>query len=173
MQKNGKKILLVTSVAENEGKSTISANLALALAKHGHKVAHVDLDLRKPSVYKIFEAFPKEDLLACLQQDGITSWDSPKKLHILSSNRPLPKPDKLLHSKELADLMDTLREKMDFVILDSAPYTATADTGMLLQHADCCLMVIRQDWVPFQVCQDVAEDLDASNTEYLGYVVNQ
>lgn len=173
MQKNSKKILLVTSVAENEGKSTVSANLALALAKHGHKVAHVDMDLRKPAVYKIFESFPKEDLITCLQQGVTTSLDSHKRLHILSSCHPLPRPDKLLHSKEMAELMDSLREKMDFVILDSSPYTSTADTSMLLQYADCCLMVIRQDWVPFQICQDVAEDIDASKVEYLGYVVNQ
>ena len=173
MQKSGKKVLLVTSVAENEGKSTISANLALALAKHGHKVAHVDMDLRKPAVYKIFESFPKKDLMTCLQQDVSASLDSPNRLHILASRHPLSQPDKLLHSKEMADLMDTLREKMDFVILDSSPYTATADTGMLLQHADCCLMVIRQDWAPFRVCQDVAEDMDASKAEYLGYVINQ
>lgn len=173
MQKSGKKILLVTSVAENEGKSTISANLSLALAKHGHKVAHVDMDLRKPAVYKIFESFPQEDLMSYLQQDAPISWDSPKRLHILSSNRSLPGPDKLLHSKELAELIDTLREEMDFVILDSSPYTSTADTGMLLQYADCCLLVIRQDWVPFRICQDVAEDIDASNAEYLGYVINQ
>lgn len=173
MQKNGKKILLITSVAENEGKSTISANLALALAKHGHKVAHVDLDLRKPAAYKVFESFPKEDLTIFLQQDVPTSLDSSKRLHILASRHPIPKPDKLLHSKELVELLATLREKMDFIILDTSPYTATADTGMLLQHADCCLMVVRQDWVPYQVCQDVAEDLDANKADYLGYVLNQ
>lgn len=173
MQKNGKKILLVTSVAENEGKSTISANLALALSKHGHKVAHVDMDLRKPAVYKIFESFPKEDLMTCLQQDAPAFLDNHNRLHILSSSNPLPRPDKLLHSKKLAELIDTLREEKDFVILDSSPYTSTADTGMLLQYADCCLMVIRQDWAPFRICQDVAEDIGASNAEYLGYVINQ
>ena len=173
MQKNEKKILLVTSVAENEGKSTVSANLALALATHGYKVAYVDMDLRKPAVYKILESFPKEDLMTCLQQNTPASFDGPKRLHILSSNRPFPRPDKLLHSGELAELLDTLRKKMDFVILDSSPYTATADTGMLLQHADCCLLVIRQDWAPIHICQDVIEELDESKAEYLGYVLNQ
>lgn len=172
MQKDGMKILLVTSVAENEGKSTISANLALALAKHGHKVAYVDMDLRKPAVHKVFGRFPKEDLMTCLQQGAPASLNDSKRLHILSNSHSRPGTDKLLHSEELVKLLDTLREKMDYVILDSAPYAATADTGMLLNHADCCVMVIRQDWVPYRVCQDVSEDLDESRAEYLGYVIN-
>ncbi|MBO5868067.1 MAG: P-loop NTPase [Oscillospiraceae bacterium] len=172
MGKKDMKVLLVTSVAENEGKSTISANLALALAKHGHKVAYVDMDLRKPAVHKVFKQFPREDLRTCLQQGAPASLDDSKLLHILSNSHPDHGTDQLLHSEELVKLLDVLREKMDYVILDSAPYTATADTGMLLKHTDCCVMVVRQDWVPYQVCQDVSEDLNESRAEYLGYVIN-
>ena len=172
MQNENMKVLLITSVAENEGKSTVSANLALALAKHGYKVAYVDMDLRKPAAHKIFAQLPREDLTTCLR-DGIpASLDAPKRLHILSNNRPLSGTDKLLHSKELTELLQALREKMDFVILDSAPYTATADTGMLLQHADCCAMILRQDWASVRICQDVSDDLGAGKAKYLGYVVN-
>lgn len=172
MQKDGMKVLLVTSVAENEGKSTVSANLALALAKHGYKVAYVDMDLRKPAAYKIFARLPREDLMTCLR-DGIpASLDAPKRLHIFSNNRPVSGADKLLHSKELMALFQTLRKKMDFVIVDSAPYTATADTGMLLQYVDCCTMIIRQNWTSVRVCRDVADDLGACEAKYLGYVLN-
>ena len=166
------KVLLVTSVVENEGKSTVSANLALALARHGCKVAYVDMDLRRPAVHKIFSQFPKEDLMTCLREGVPASWDAPKRLHILAQDKPSPATDKLLHSKELVNLLDALREKMDVVILDSSPYTATADTGMLLQHADGCIMVMRQDWVSAQVCRDVADDLGEGRTEFLGYVFN-
>lgn len=172
MKKDGMKVLLVTSVAENEGKSTVSANLALALAKHGYKVAYVDMDLRRPAVHKIFSQLPREDLLTCLKEGAPASLDAPKRLHVLSQNKPSPASDKLLHSKELVKLLETLREKMDLVILDSSPYTATADTGMLLQHADCCIMIMRQDWVPTRICRDVADDLGEGKAKYLGYVFN-
>lgn len=172
MKKNGMKILLVTSVAENEGKSTVSANLALALAKHGHKTAYVDMDLRKPAVHKIFKSAPKEDLMACLERGWVDSFDDSKRLHIFANSHSCSGADKLLHSEKLVAFLDTLRDKMDFVILDSPPYTAVADTGMLLKYADCCVMVIRQDWAPFGVCKDVAEDLNESKADYLGYVVN-
>lgn len=173
MKKGGMKVLLVTSVAENEGKSTVSANLALALAKHGYKVAYVDMDLRKPAVHKIFSHFPREDLLACLQTGVPESLDTPKQLHIFSHSSPSFSSDRLLHSEELSKLFEALREKMDFVILDSSPYTATADTGMLLRLADCCVMIVRQDWASWHICHDVAEDFGEGKAEYLGYVINQ
>ncbi len=173
MQKNGMKILLVTSVSENEGKSTISANLSLALAKHGYKVAYVDMDLRKPAVHKIFKSAHREDLMSCLEHGGTDSLDDSKRLHVFAHSHSCSGVDKLIHSEKLVNFFDSLRDKMDFVILDSPPYTAVADTGMLLKYADCCVLVIRQDWVPFKVCKDVAEDLNESKADYLGYVVNR
>ena len=172
MKKDDMKVLLITSVTENEGKSTVSANISLALARHGYKVAYVDMDLRKPAVHKIFRELPRENLATCLHDGLPASLDSSKRLHILSHEHTDSASDKLLHSKELEKLLNTLREKMDFVILDSSPYTATADTGMLLNHADCCVMVIRQDWVSSQVCRDVADDLGDGKAKYLGYVIN-
>ena len=172
MKKQGAKILLVTSVAENEGKSTVSANLALAIAKHGYKVACVDMDLRKPAVHKIFQDFPREDLRACLTGDLPASLDDEKRLHIISYSKLRPGTDKMLRSEELEKLLDTLREKMDYVVLDTSPYTATADTGILMRNADCCLMVVRQDWVPYGICAGVEEELHESDAQYLGYVLN-
>ena len=172
MQKSNMKILLVTSVAENEGKTTVSANLALALVKQGHKVAYVDMDLRKPAVHKIFSSLPQEDLYTCLEEGLPASRDASEQLYILSNSNPRSGTDRLLHSEALTNLLENLRNKVDFVILDSAPYTATADTGMLLQHVDCCVMVMRQDWAPFAVCRDVAEDLGDGKAEYLGYIFN-
>ena len=172
MRKDDSKVLLITSVAENEGKSTIAANLALALAKHDCKVALVDMDLRKPAIYKIFQGAPGNELTTCLQQGAPASWDTSEKLHLLYHRDPRSGTDKLLHSGELETLLKTLREKMDFVILDSSPYTAAADTGILLRHTDSCIMVVRQDWVSSRVCRDVADDLETGDAVYLGYVVN-
>lgn len=172
MKKAGMQVILVTSVAENEGKSTFSANLALALAKHGNRVACVDMDLRKPAMHKIFDEFKREDLMTWLNEGIPEDTDMTENLHIFSANRVSGSVDKLLHSKELDALLNSLREKMDFVILDSAPYSLTADAGMLLQHADCCVMIVRQDWVPYGVCRGIADDLGDGNAKFLGYVLN-
>ena len=110
--------------------------------------------------------------MTCLREGAPASLDMPKRLHILSQNKPSTASDKLLHSEELVKLLDALRKKMDLVILDSSPYGVAADTGMLLQHADCCIMVIRQDWVSARACRDVADDLGEGRAKYLGYVFN-
>lgn len=172
MKKDNMKVLLVTSVAENEGKSTVSSNLALSLFKHGYKVAFIDMDLRKPSIHKIFKGYPQEDLFTCLRNGTLESLDEPDRLHIISREKASANPDKLLHSEDLVRLLNTLREKMDYIIFDTSPYTATADTGILLQHADCSLMVVRQDWASYNVCREVANEIADGDAEYLGYVIN-
>lgn len=173
MNEDGKKVLLVTSVAENEGKSTFSANLALALSKHGCRIAYVDVDLRKPAGYKIFSNYRQEDLFTCLKEGLPTSPNDLQKLHIITHNRPSVGSDKIIHSREFARLLSQLREKMDYVILDTSPYISTADTGLLLSQVDCCVMVMRQDWASYNVCHDVSNELRDEGTKYLGYVINQ
>lgn len=172
MEKRGHKSILVTSVAENEGKSTISANLALALARHGHRVALVDLDLRRPSIKKVMGAFPRYSLAECIKK-GVREFPTDQSnLLIFSAESAAPHSGKVLHNAALKGFIAHLRETMDYVVIDSAPYTAAADTGMLLSLVDCCVMVIRHDWTPHGLCKSVAEDLDRDRAEYLGYVVN-
>ncbi len=78
----------------------------------------------------------------------------------------------LLHDSAVEKLLQQLRRNVDFVILDTPPYMAVADTGMLLKFADASLMILRQDWVPGEVLRAVAAELEESKPEYLGYVVN-
>ena len=68
--------------------------------------------------------------------------------------------------------VEQLRQQMDYVILDTPPYMAVADTGMLLKFADASLMVLRQDWVPGQTLDAVTQELTEQKAEYLGYVLN-
>lgn len=171
MQKENKKVLLITSVAENEGKSTLAANLAFAISKHGHRVALVDMDLRKPSLHKLFS-----ETDYCVDLDLAITQGSPKdanrNLFVFTANTPKGNVGAMLHDAPLDNFLQQLRREMDVVILDSAPYGAVADTGMLLKFADGCVMTVRQDWVPSRVLRDVTRDLDESNADYMGYVLN-
>ncbi len=171
MQGENKQVLLITSVAENEGKSTLAANLAIAFAQHGHRVALVDMDLRKPSLHKLLS---KSD--RCLDLEsylGREDWeDTSDNLFVFTSDNIKRNAGQLLHDPQLDNFLQQLRKKMDVVILDSAPYTAVADTGMLLKYADGCLMAVRQDWVPHKVLADVTKELSESNADYMGYVLN-
>ena len=174
MRKNGNKTLLITSVAENEGKSTVAANLAIALAKHGNRVALVDMDLRRPALHKFYQDHEaKQSLVKCLETgfSPVESWEK-WKLQVLTLEGFSKNPGQLIHSKKLKDLLAQLKESADFVILDSAPYMAVADTGLLLQNVDCSLMVLRQDWVPEKMLESVAQELSESDAVYMGYILN-
>lgn len=170
LNKANQKVLLVTSVAENEGKSTVATNLAVAMARHGKRVALVDLDLRRPAVHKLFsEQGNCIDLRDAIQDGCIPETDSTL---LVFSSSGASNPGVLFHDSKFEAFMNRLRSEMDYVILDSSPYTAVADTGMVLQYADACLMVVRQDWVPYRVLRDVAKDLDEGRADYMGYVLN-
>ena len=171
MTKEGKKVLLITSVAENEGKSTLAANLAIALAKHGAKVALVDMDLRRPALHKLFSG---TNICQDLPQALESGFEDPNdhRLFIFTAPDGHHTPGNLLHDSRLERFLTQLRQEMDFVILDSAPYSAVADTGMLLKYADGCLMSVRQDWVPHSVLRAVSQELDESRADYMGYVMN-
>ena len=171
MVREGKKTLLITSVAENEGKTTLSANVAMAMAKHGSKVALVDLDLRRPALHKFFsETKPCLNLIQVMSE-GVVPYQEDN-LYIFSLPQGMTDAGKFLHDAALEKFLRSLSESMDFVILDSAPYSAVADSGMLLKHADGCILCIRQDWVPGDVLKAVAQELDEGSAEYMGYVLN-
>ena len=171
MFREGKKTLLITSVAENEGKTTLSANLALAMARHGNKVALVDLDLRRPALHKSFaEHKPCMNLTQVISEGVIPERED--NLYIFTLPQGMQDAGKFLHGAALEKFLRDLAERMDFVILDSAPYSAVADSGMLLKHADGCVLCVRQDWVPGDVLKAVAQELDEGAAEYMGYVLN-
>lgn len=172
MRKNDRKVLLVTSVAENEGKSTVAANLAVALAKHGSRVALVDMDMRRPAIHKIFsEVGQGYDLDACIRQ-GLPQQLEDRSLLLFTLTEPCRNISQLLHDPAVEALLRQLRQQMDYVLLDTPPYMAVADTGMLLKFADASLMVLRQDWVPGPTLVAISRELMEQKAEYLGYVVN-
>lgn len=172
MVKNGHKVLLITSVAENEGKSTVAANLAIALAKHGSRVALVDMDMRRPAIHKLFSEIGQgHDILHCLNS-GLPEDLNSQPMQLFTMAAAYKNVSQLLHDPAMEDFLQGLRREMDYVILDTPPYMAVADTGMLLKFADASLMVLRQDWAPAPVLKAVSQELEESNPEYLGYVVN-
>ena len=171
MTKEGKKVLLITSVAENEGKTTLSANLAVAMARHGKKVALVDLDLRRPALHKYFSETKAYLNLIKVISEGVIPYQKDN-LYIFSLPKGMVDAGKFLHDIALEKFLRALSEEMDIVILDSAPYSSVADSGMLLKYADGCVLCARQDWVPGDVLRAVACELDESSAEYMGYVLN-
>ena len=178
-RKRGQRVILVTSVGENEGKSTIAANLALALAEKGYRVALLDCDFRKPSLHKIFDISTeaKKSLTAYLlreEKDPSPYLTEIKKRGILlgfsqSSGRSVTK---LLNNGKLPVLLQQLRTQMDYIILDTPPMLAAADAEALASMADTALLVVRADFMPTNSINKGLERLRESAPEVCGIVLN-
>ena len=172
-------MILVTSVCENEGKSTIAANLALALAEKGRRVALLDCDFRKPALHKIFDK-PIEKghtLTAYLMQeeaDPAACLTESKRHGILlglseSSGRSVTK---LLNNGKLPVLLQQLRTQADYILLDTPPMLAAADAEALATMADTALLVVRADYMPAASINNGLDRLRKSAPEVCGFVLN-
>ena len=178
-RKRGQKVILVTSVGENEGKSTIAANLALSLAEKNRSVVLLDCDFRKPSLHKIFEVIPQKEqtLTSYLLQDQLdpTPYLTQLKKYGItlgisqSSGKSIAK---LLNNGKLAALLQQLRTQADYVILDTPPMLAAADAEYIATLADTAVLVVRSDFMSTGSINEGLDKLRKSAPEVCGFVLN-
>ena len=153
MLENDKKVILVTSTVSGEGKSFISANLAISLSLLGKKVVIVGLDIRKPGLNKVFNiprkeigitqylANPENNLMDLVQLSDVS-----KNLYILPGGTVPPNPTELLARDGLDKAIETLKKNFDYVILDTAPVGMVTDTLLIGRVADLSVYVCRADY---------------------------
>lgn len=153
MLENGKNVILVTSTISGEGKSFVSGNLAISLSLLGKKVVIVGLDIRKSGLNKVFNIPKKEhgitqyltnttiNLMDLVQQSDIN-----KNLFILPGGTVPPNPTELLARDGLDKAIEILRQKFDYVILDTAPVGMVTDTLLVGRAADLSVYVCRADY---------------------------
>ncbi|MGN1031070.1 MAG: polysaccharide biosynthesis tyrosine autokinase [Butyricicoccaceae bacterium] len=178
MAREGKKVVMISSVMENEGKSTVAANLALALAAEGKKVLLMDCDFRKPSQYKIFDLPDyRFDLIAELEAGKpLTELAREFKstgVYTIFNSVVHDSSERLLFSGKLKELIDAFREEMDYIILDTAPTALVSDAeDMAAQLADSVILVVREDAVPAKNINDIIDHLNWTGGRVLGCVLN-
>lgn len=143
------RLLLVTSASAGEGKSTTSFALSRGFAKLGRKVLLIDVDMRRPSVHRQFEAENDVGLSSVLV--GQVMFDqavrpSPYEgLSYLPAGPIPPSPTELLASSRMQALLEDARGKYDMIVLDSAPILGLADAPLLSAIADGTLLVLESD----------------------------
>lgn len=171
--KHDYKSFMITSAYENEGKSSVAANLALALAKNGRKVVLVDADFNKPAVFKIFDLDGSKSLNKAIE--GTSSWSSQvvsdrSGLDLLPSSQDTLKSEILTNSKKLDEIMKELREEYDFVIVDTSPAYLLNETMAMNEFVDATLFVVRQDYATSDVINETVKRLTYVKDNVLGVV---
>lgn len=171
--KHGYKSFMITSAYENEGKSSVAANLALALAKNGRKVVLVDADFNKPAVFKIFDLDGSKSLNKAIE--GTSSWRSQvvsdrSGLDLLPCSQDTLKSEILTNSKKLDEIMKELREEYDFVIVDTSPAYLLNETMAMNELVDATLFVVRQDYATSDVINETVKCLTYVKDNVLGVV---
>ena len=178
MDKEQAKVLLVTSVMENEGKSTVAANLALSLAQEGKRVMLMDCDFRKPAQFKIFDVRDNEEtdlgdvLINHKSADRIIRNWNDSNLYMILNKTSSNSIETLLKSTTLKQIIAFCRERMDYVVVDTSPLALVADTEELAQMTDASVLVVRQDTVLAKDINDAIDILNNTRGKVIGCILN-
>jgi len=169
-------ICLVSSVPE-EGKTALSSALGSLMATGGHRVVLVDCDLRRPQLHRLLGAKRGPGLTEVLAGshsiEDVTLKDDKSGLHILSAGFEVPNPHDLLQSSRMRQLVASLRERYDHVILDTPALLAVSDGLVVANLADATLMLVRWEKTPREVLQTSLRLLRSADARLAGVVMTQ
>lgn len=171
-------LLLVTSANPGEGKTTTSANLAIALAQAGKRVLLVDADLRRPYLHTLFGVANSPGLSDLFWGQGAAMENALQAtavpgLQMVTSGQLPPNPGELFESKEMTRLLERFHEHADIVILDSPPVLAVADASILGALCSGAVLVIDAGHTRRDAAEQAIDHLRATNTKIYGVILNK
>lgn len=171
------KTILITSSIPGEGKSFISANLAISFAQTDKKVLIVDCDMRKGRQHRIFKLSNSKGLSNLLIDDMTNLKDYINKtsvpgVHVITRGTVPPNPSELLNSKKNADLLRVLKAKYDVIIYDGVPCNGLPDSIIMSKLVDKVLIVSSDSMTPKSVLESTKKQLESVNAPIAGDVLN-
>ena len=176
--KHNFKVLLVTGIGENDGKSTVAANICLSFVEKNKKVLLIDGDFRKPAQYKIFD---KEVLDTNPLQDVITGKKSLKdsiyfnkksNIYELFLYHAIDDPSKLMNVVTLKKIMDQLKKHFDYIVIDCSPVAVSVDAEVWMEVVDSTILLVRQDWTDIRMVNDTVDLIWQSGCDFTGFALN-
>lgn len=172
----GHKVVQVTSPSPGDGKSTLAANLAVSVANSGKRVLLVEADLRRPRVHEIFGLDDSTGLVPVLRGEmdlleAVQSTEVENLWCLACGERPA-NPSELLTSVQFEHFLQVVREKYDYVIVDTPPVLAVTDASVVAAKVDGVFMVIRLKKNSRATASRAAEILSSVGARILGVVVN-
>lgn len=170
------RMIVISSVGPSEGKTTVSVNVAAALAENGAKVLLIDADLRHPSVAERLSLEGGAGLTHVLSgqatvKDVVQRYWKPN-LHILPAGPKPPNASMLLNSKTMTELLDAALQTYDYVIVDTSPMVVANDATVFGSKSDGIVLVSGRDVTMKRDLKDIAVQLDNLNVPVVGFVFN-
>jgi capsular exopolysaccharide synthesis family protein len=171
-----KRVLLVTSPSESEGKTSVALGMSITLAEVGHRVLYIEADLRRPKAARYTQLDPTVGLTSVLVGDrtldeAVQEWALPNLDVLLSGDLP-PNPSQLLSSTRLPALLAHARDTYDYVIVDTAPVLPVADALWVAPTVDATIIVARMNKTTHEALRRALAAFDGSVTPLLGIIAN-
>lgn len=172
------KVISVTSCMPNEGKSSVTMNLALSLAEAGNGVLFVDADMRKSILagrYKIKNA--KRGLSHFLSgqcsMEEVVSVTNVEKFHMVIAGPVPPNPSELLQSKRFKSFIEEMKKIYDYIIIDCPPLGSVVDGLIAGKISDGVALVIASEQISYKFAQKIKKQLEAAECRILGVILNK
>lgn len=172
------KVIMISSAIPNEGKSTVSINLALTMAQTGKKVLIIDGDLRSPSLHRYLRISKNTSNGFSTVLAGNSEWKdsinhfNPLGIDVMLSGPIPPNASELFSREGIASIFEELRMVYDVVILDTPPIGVVADAALISRFVDGAILTVRHQYAEKAVIKSSLRSLNASGVRVLGVVLN-
>ncbi|MEI7811264.1 MAG: polysaccharide biosynthesis tyrosine autokinase [Ignavibacteria bacterium] len=176
LEKDAIRVLLVTSSAPQEGKTTVSVNLGGSFAQAGKKTIIVDCDLRKPRLHSVFNVarYPgfTDYIFGQATFEEIIRKSEMPNLHCITAGTIPPNPSEILGSDQLMLFILKLKEIYDVIVIDSPPIIAVTDSEILSRLVDACMLVVSANTTEVDLMLKSVELLTHERKTFIGVVLN-
>ncbi len=170
------KVLTITSAGKGEGKSTIMANYAVALAQSNKRILIVDCDLRQPRIHRLFERNNRVGLANVLVREvdiaNAIQRTEVEGLHMMASGPIPPNPSEMLASRRMEELISLLRESYDYVLIDTPPVGVVTDAAVLSKVTDGFVIVAALDVVNKEGIKVAISNIETVGGHIIGVIAN-
>jgi polysaccharide biosynthesis transport protein len=169
--------VVVTSTAPGEGKTMVASNLAVGMAQAGQRVLLIDADMRRPRGHEVFGV--KSDpglsnvLVGAAKPGDVVHKTAVANLWVMAAGKTPPNPAELLGSRRFVELLGTVTEEFDLVVIDTPPVMAVTDAAIAANRASGVLFVVAAEQTNRQAAQQALDQLEHARARFVGAVLNR